>query len=81
MDDDRQMINKHLEITDNNNHNLITNMNQQIQWNQNFNTYINKLLNTVKMDRETIRNFIKTKTDNILQKITIWHQINNAGNR
>lgn len=58
-DEDRQMINQHLEIIDTNNHNLITNMNKQIQINENFNTSLNKLFNVIQNDRQIIQDFLK----------------------
>lgn len=62
-DEDRQIINQHLEIIGTKNHNLISNMNQQVQINDNFNTSITKLLNSIKEDRKIIQNFIKIETD------------------
>lgn len=71
-EEDRQLINQHFETTDTNNHNIITNMNEQIQINNNFNTSINKLLNTIEEDRKLIQNYIQTETDKNRLKITTF---------
>lgn len=71
-DEDRQMINQHLEIIDTNNHNLITNMNKQIQINENFNTSLNKLFNVIQNDRQIIQDFLKMETDKTRLRIAIF---------
>jgi len=58
-DEDRQLINKHLNFIDSNNENIISNINQQIQINNNFNKSINKLFETIIEDRKLIQEFMK----------------------
>lgn len=62
-DEDRQLVNQHLEVIDTNNHNLIINRNKQIQINTNFNTSIQTLLKTIQNDRKLIKEFITNETD------------------
>lgn len=51
---DRQEIEKHLSTIDSNNHEIITNMNQQIKINDNFQKSINRLKISIENDRQEI---------------------------
>lgn len=57
---DKKEIEKHLSIIDINNHNLITNMNQQIKINENFQKSIVQLKNATDEDRKQIFNKLNT---------------------
>lgn len=62
-DEDLQLINKHFQLTDDNNHQLINTINSQIQINDNFNTSINTLLRAIQKDRKYIENIITKQND------------------
>lgn len=62
-DEDRQNIYNHFEIMDQNAHNLITHMNKQIEINNNYNTSLNLLLNTIQNDRKNILNVVAKRND------------------
>ncbi|CAD7078749.1 unnamed protein product [Hermetia illucens] len=60
--DDRRNIEKHLTTIDQNTHNLIQNLNQQIKINNNFNKTLNLIRNAVESDRLAISNKINSIT-------------------
>ncbi|CAD7078490.1 unnamed protein product [Hermetia illucens] len=63
MDNDgRRNIEKHLTTIDQNTHNLIQNLNQQIKINNNFNKTLNLIRNAVESDRLAISNKINSIT-------------------
>lgn len=69
-DEDRQLINNHLNSIDNNNLNIIKNINNQIKINDNFNKSINKLVDVIEEDRKIISDFLKIESDTNKVKIT-----------
>lgn len=71
-DEDRQNINNHFEIMDGNAHNLITNMNEQIDINNNYNNSINMLLITIQNDRKNVLNVISTQNNRINLQVNIF---------
>lgn len=71
-DEDRQVINAHLNNIDTNNHNIIMNVNNQIKINDNFNTSINKLVNIIEEDRKIIKDFLRNETSTTNFKISIF---------
>lgn len=60
-DEDRQLINEHLRTIEINNHNIITNVNQQIHINTNFNNSINTLKNAILQDRLNFKEMVDQK--------------------
>lgn len=69
--EDREIVNQHLQVIDANNHNIISNVNQQVDINKTFNISINKLLDTIKNDRQIIQNYIHIETDKNRLKMAI----------
>lgn len=53
-DEDRQTLQDHLQVIDNNNHNIIENTNRQINITNHFNKSIKDLKNTIESDRNII---------------------------
>lgn len=60
-DEDRQLIKEHFRIVEINNHNIITNVNQQIHINTNFNDSINTLKNAIIQDRLNFKEIVDQK--------------------
>lgn len=71
-DEDRQTINKHLEIIHGNSHNLISSINQQVEINNKYNTSLNTLVNTIQNDRKNILNILSTHNDHINLKLNTF---------
>ncbi len=73
MDDEyRNLINQHLDNIENKNLELINDLNDQIRINNNFNTSINILLDTIKNDRLIIQESMKNKiNETYLKFITV----------
>lgn len=77
-DDDRQEILEHLKVTDENNHNAITNLNKQIKINTHFNESINILKSSVEEDRIKMTeafNGIRKQNDEIVKHSLYVDQI------
>lgn len=62
--DDRTDIEQHFKITDENNHRIIQNMNQQIKINNNFNKTFELIKSTIENDRLKINNKLNEITKN-----------------
>lgn len=70
-DEDRQIINEHLETIDSNTGNIVSNINQQIKINNNLNDTIYKLYHAIEDDRRTIQNLITIKDNQTLTKLIL----------
>ncbi|CAD7093860.1 unnamed protein product [Hermetia illucens] len=71
--DDRRNIEKHLTTIDQNTHNLIQNLNQQIKINNNFNKTLNLIRNAVESDRLAISNKINSIT--VAEERNFWQNL------
>lgn len=77
-DDDRQEILSHLDVVDENNHNIIDTVNKQIYINTHFNESIQMLKSTIEDDRKNIENSLgslRDKHDEIIQKLLYTDQM------
>jgi len=71
-DEDRQIINQHLDLVDTNNGNIALTINKQIQINNNLNDTVYKLKNTILDDRQIIKNFVMNRENQTLTKLIIF---------
>ena len=68
-DEDRQIINRHLETLGRNNRDLKDVINQQVRINENFNSTLRNLLNKIKQDDKIIRETILKENNEYGRKI------------
>lgn len=75
---DRENIENHFLITDQNNHQLINNMNQQVRINDNFNKTFTQLKNVIELDRKKITekmNYIDKVNSKIIKETYFVEQM------